>query len=144
MIEISNASLEDPFLVPEEIAIEGGGLARLDSGWCREGIALSVSITAGAARGGSEVHSSREAPTRCPRAEFPSSCPRRRCPLLSPTSSAPSPCPSPFPCICSEKNMMNSFTLVRATEDSSVSFIGKVARENTGHSVKSEFQINNE
>ena len=57
MIEISNASLEDPFLVPEEIAIEGGGLARLDSGWCREGIALSVSITAGAARGGSEVHS---------------------------------------------------------------------------------------
>lgn len=58
MIEISNASLEDPFLVPEEIAIEGGGLARLDSGWCREGIALSVSITAGAARGGSEVHSS--------------------------------------------------------------------------------------
>lgn len=69
MIEISNASLEDPFLVPEEIAIEGGGLARLDSGWCREGIALSVSITAGAARGGSEVHSSREAPTTCPRAE---------------------------------------------------------------------------
>ena len=96
----------------------------------QRGMALSVGITAGAAWGRSEVHSSRGAPTRCSGAQFPPSRPRRRCPLLPPTSSAPSPCPSPFLCI-SEKNMMNSFTLVRATEDSSVPFKGKVARENT-------------
>lgn len=110
------------------------------------GIALSVGITAGAAWGRSEVYSSQGAPTRCSGAQFPPSRPRRRCPLLPPTSSAPSPCPSPFPMY-----LRKEYDEFIYTREGYRGFIRALQRQGCQREynlnrikVKSEFQINNE